>query len=171
MLHTALKAVLLRELGALRRSVDAYPDDASVWAQPPGVPNAAGTLVLHLTGNLQHYLGAVLGGTPYRRDRPAEFSRRDVSRADLLAEIDATSAAIGTTFAALGTVGHDRPSPAYPEPVGGRAVATDDYLIHIAAHLAYHLGQIDYHRRIVTGDARGVDAVRPQELPPFPDPE
>ena len=76
----ALLGILLRrELAALRRSVEAYPDDASVWALPPGVPNSAGTLVLHCAGNLRHFLGAVLGGDGYRRDRDAEFARRGVT--------------------------------------------------------------------------------------------
>ena len=101
MLIPIIQAMLLRELAAVQRSVQAYPDDASVWAQPDGVPNAGGTLVLHLAGNLQHYVGAVLGGNGYVRDRAAEFSRRDVPRAALLAEVAAALSAVERTLPTL----------------------------------------------------------------------
>lgn len=164
MLVSSVHATLQRELAAVRRSVEAYPNDAALWAQRPGLPNAGGTLVLHLCGNLRHFVGTVLGGTDYVRDRPAEFSRRGVPRAALLAEIDTTSAAIDRGMAAVqdddGTL-----SRAFPAPITNRPIATGDMLVHLAVHLAYHLGQIDYHRRVVTGDARGVNAVAPAELP------
>ena len=155
-LPAILQTLLLRDLAAVRRSVEAYPDDASVWAQPTGLPNAAGTLVLHLAGNLRHYIGTVLGGDAYTRDRPAEFSRRDVPRAELLAELDAASAAITRTMPILTDA---TLSQSYPEPIGGHALQTDVFLTHIAVHLAYHLGQIDYHRRVVTGDATPIGAM------------
>src|SRR5262245_13323309 len=97
----AIGRMLSRELRTLRREVEAYPDDATLWKAPPGVPNAAGTLALHLAGNIQHYVGAVLGGSGYVRDRPAEFSKRDVPRDEILREIDAASAAVERTFPSL----------------------------------------------------------------------
>jgi len=80
----ALAAMLDRDLATLRREVEAYPDERDLWREVPGVPNVGGTLVLHLTGNLQHYFGARLAGTGYVRDRPAEFARRNVPRPELL---------------------------------------------------------------------------------------
>lgn len=165
MLVSSVHAILRRELGAVRRSVEAYPDDASLWAHPAGLPNAGGTLVLHLCGNLQHFVGTVLGGTGYTRDRDAEFSRRGVPRAELLAEIDATAAAIDRGMAALADDDHGGLAREFPARITNRPIATGDMLVHLAVHLAYHLGQIDYHRRVVTGDARGVGAVAPAELP------
>ena len=162
MLQSAVRTILTRELYALRRGVEAYPDDGSVWRAVPGIPNVGGTLVLHLCGNLQHYVGVVLGGTSYRRDRDAEFSRRDVPRAELLAEIDAAIEAVDRGLGATDDAALARP---FPEKVGGREVMTTDMLVHIAAHLAYHLGQFDYHRRMVTGDGRGVGALSIAELP------
>jgi uncharacterized damage-inducible protein DinB len=162
MLRSVVQAVLCRDLGAVRRSVEAYPDDASLWAERAGLPNAGGTLVLHIAGNLQHFLGAVLGGSGYRRDRAAEFSRRGVTRAALVAEIDAAQVAVERGIAALPEEALAAP---YPEAIVGRTVATGDYLVHLAVHLAYHLGQLDYHRRLVTGDGRSIGAVAPGELP------
>ena len=83
----SLGRALLRDVGALRREIELFPDEAMVWQTMPGIGNSAGTLALHIAGNLQHYFGAVLGGSGYRRDREAEFSRRDVARAEVLDEL------------------------------------------------------------------------------------
>ncbi|HEX2717348.1 MAG TPA: DUF1572 family protein, partial [Gemmatimonadaceae bacterium] len=119
-------------------------------------------LALHIAGNLQHFIGAVLGGTGYVRDRDAEFARRDVSRDEILREIDAAIAAIER---GLQSIGDDALPGVYPEKVAGREVVTADYLVHLSSHLSYHLGQLDYHRRIVTGDGRTVNAVAAKDLP------
>ena len=164
MLRSAVQAILQRELAAVQRTVEAYPDDASPWAERPGLPNVGGTLVLHVAGNLQHYVGAVLGGTGYRRDRDAEFARRGLTRAELLAELEATERAIDAGMAALPD-DDEALARIYPETITGRHVTTGDFLVHLCAHLAYHLGQLDYHRRVVTGDGRGVGAIALRELP------
>ena len=154
-----LKQIITRELRAVKREIEAYPDDASVWRAIPGTPNSGGTLALHLAGNLQHFFGSILGRDGYVRDRDAEFARRDVARADLLAGLDAAIASVERTLAGASTAG------AYPEPIAKRTVPTEAFLLHLSAHLAYHLGQIDYHRRAITGDAKGVDALSVRELP------
>jgi uncharacterized damage-inducible protein DinB len=153
--------MLDRDLATLRREVEAYPNEHDLWRLIPGLTNAGGTLVLHLTGNLQHYLGARLAGTSYVRDRPGEFARRGVPRAELLGEIEAARDAVN---AAAATVSETALAADYPEPVGGSRVRTDEYLMHLVAHFAYHLGQVDYHRRVVTGMPTGLDAMRPAEL-------
>ncbi|MEX2570509.1 MAG: DinB family protein [Gemmatimonadota bacterium] len=156
-----LHALLLRELGSLRRELQAYPDETSLWEAPPGVPNSGGNLILHLTGNLQHYVGAVLGSTGYVRDRDAEFSSGGMERPALLEQIAAAERAVDATLPALT---EQRLAAPYPEPIRGHPVKTGDFLLHVAIHLGYHLGQLDYHRRIVTGDASGVDAINPAVL-------
>lgn len=155
-------ALLLRELSAVRRELEAYPDEALIWALPPGLENSAGTLVLHLAGNLQHYIGRHLGGTGYVRDRPAEFRRRGVPRAELLLELECAAAAVGPAARAIDA---ERLDVEFPEPVGDVRVSSGELLVHLLSHCAYHLGQIDYHRRVVTGIAAGVGAVRLSELP------
>lgn len=161
MSHEIIRQCMQRELRALRRELDAYPDDASLWAVPPGITNSAGTLLLHLAGNLQHFVGRHLGGTSYVRNRDAEFSRRAVSRAEILRELDAAAAALDAGFARLTAVGL---ASNFPEPIAGMTFTTGDWLVHLVAHLGYHLGQIDYHRRIVLGDSTTVDAVPVKEL-------
>lgn len=146
--------VLARELTALRAQVLAYPDDQSVWALPPGAPNSGGTLVLHLCGNLRSNVGAGLGGSGYVRDRDAEFSTRGASRAELAALVDITATEVGEALEALP---HER--MAGTMTVANSTLPVSRGLLHLAAHLAYHLGQVDFHRRLVTGDTRGVGAL------------
>lgn len=156
-----MAAIFERDLSALRREVEAYPDERALWQEVPGISNVAGTLVLHLAGNLQHYLGARLGQTGYVRDRSAEFARRNVPRSELLRQLEAARAAVKAGLSGAVAPALDAE---FPETVGGKRVATGDYLVHLATHFAYHLGQIDYHRRVVTGAALAVDAIRPSEL-------
>lgn len=146
--------VLARELASLKAEILAYPDDDAPWVLPPGAPNSGGTLVLHVCGNLRHNVGAGLGGSGYVRDREAEFTTRGTSRAELAALVEVTATEIAQALETIpagrleGTmaVAHST----LPAPRG---------LLHLATHLAYHLGQVDYHRRLVTGDVRGVGAL------------
>src|SRR5438552_8333848 len=111
----ALRTVLLRELGAVRREIEKYPDDASVWRAVPGVPNSGGTLALHLAGNLQHFFGGILGRDGYKRDRDSEFAKRDVPRKELQAQIDAAMASVHRAFEKGGALPHT-----YPEAIRDR---------------------------------------------------
>ncbi|HEX9580942.1 MAG TPA: DinB family protein [Gemmatimonadales bacterium] len=156
-----LTTVITRELRALAREIRAYPDDESLWQPIPGAANAGGTLALHLAGNIQHYVGARLGGSDYARDRAAEFARRGVSRLELMAEVEKAIAAVEHTLPAM------QPhvwAADFPEVVGGRIIRTDEFVLHLATHLAWHLGQMDYHRRAVTGEAAKIGAVAVTEL-------
>ena len=158
----ALLATLMsRELRALRREVERYPDDETPWRALPGISNVGGTLVLHLAGNLQHHVGARLGDSGYRRDRAAEFARRGVPRAELVAEIDRARDVVERVLPALSD---DRLAAPYPEAVAGRTMCTRDLLMHLLSHLAYHLGQVDYHRRIAATDVTTVDALALNEI-------
>ncbi|OLC98101.1 MAG: hypothetical protein AUG10_02840 [Gemmatimonadetes bacterium 13_1_20CM_2_70_10] len=153
--------ILARDLRALRREVEAYADERDLWRQAPGVVNPGGNLALHCAGSLQHFIGGVLGGSGYVRNRDAEFGQREVPRTELLADIDAAIAAVRR--------GLERVSPQqweaqYPLPVGGVTLTTGEFMVHLAVHLGYHLGQVDYHRRLVTGDGKTVGAMPPAEL-------
>jgi hypothetical protein len=155
------ESFLLRDLRSLRLELEAFPDEHLLWALPPGLPNSSGTLALHLAGNLQHYIGAVLGQTGYVRDRDHEFAARDLSREALLAQIAQAEAAIRSTLPGLT---EEQLSQEYPEPIRGHFLETREFLLQLAVHLAYHLGQVSYHRRLVTGNAQGVGALSAAEL-------
>lgn len=153
--------VITRELKALRREIETYPSDQDLWEVRPGITNPGGNLALHLAGNLQYFLGNVLGKNGYVRNRDAEFGDKDVPRADLLREIDNAIAAVQTGMSRISEADLAKP---YPEAVGGVKSTTGAFLAHFATHLAYHLGQVDYHRRILTGEAKTVKAVALTEL-------
>ena len=159
---SAIGTMLLRELVSLRKEIEAYPSDEALWKVVPGIANSGGTLALHLTGNLQYFIGTVLGGSGYQRDRNAEFAMRGLTRADLIDRVDQTTAVLGRTFTSLNDAVL---TGKYPEPVAKVRLRTGDFLIHLQSHLAYHLGQMDYHRRAVTGNSKGVEAVSVRELP------
>ncbi|HUR95795.1 MAG TPA: DinB family protein [Gemmatimonadales bacterium] len=156
-----LAAIYDRDLRALRRELEAYPEERQIWQEVPGLPNSAGTLALHLAGNLQHYIGAKVGGTDYVRNREAEFGRRGIPRVELLAEIERAREAVAS---GLARVQQSTLEAEFPEVVVQSRIRAGEYLIHLATHLAYHLGQVDCHRRVVTGQAGGVGALRPTEL-------
>jgi hypothetical protein len=153
--------VLVRDVKAVRRELEAYPDEASVWALPPGVANSGGTLALHLAGNLQHFFGAVLGGGGYKRDRAAEFAKRDVPRSALIVELEAAIVAIGL---GMSQVSEARLAEEFPEAIAGHRIVMGEWLIHLVSHTGYHLGQIDYHRRLVTKNSATVGAMAVPEL-------
>ena len=162
MITETIRTLFLRELRALRREIEAYPDESSLWETRDGITNTGGNLALHLCGNLQHYVGARLGDSGYVRDRDAEFARRNVSRAEILAEIDAATAAVRLGLNRINDEDLEQP---YPESIAKTTVTTGVWLMHLVAHLGYHLGQIDYHRRMVTGDATTLDVISVRELP------
>jgi uncharacterized damage-inducible protein DinB len=160
-IKNTIGSILDRDLRTLRRELEAYPDEADLWRSVPGVTNVAGTLALHLAGNLQHFFGACLARSGYQRDRPAEFFRRNVGRAELLREIEAARVAVNAGVASLDAA---RLAAEFPEVIADARITTGEYLVHLATHFAYHLGQIDYHRRMVTGSSMTVGAVQPGEL-------
>ena len=158
-----IATVMTRELKALRREVEAYPSDADLWRTLPGIVNPGGNLVLHLAGNIQYFVGAVFGGSGYKRFRDAEFGSRDLPRADLLKEIDGALAAVATGLARVSDADLTKP---FPEAVGGVTPTAGAFLAHLAVHLSYHLGQVDYHRRIISGEGKTVGAMAVGELRP-----
>jgi len=148
MLAAELAALFTRDITRVRQQIDAFPNDASLWVAGPGVSNAAGTLALHLEGNLREYIGRQIGGIAYVRDRPAEFSTRGLPKAELLARLDAVATSIPGI---VGRLSDADLRAAYPEAVLDRPWSQGQFLVHLIGHLSYHLGQIDYLRRLTTG--------------------
>jgi hypothetical protein len=141
---------LVRELEGFKRELALFPDDESVWSTATGVTNSAGNLALHVAGNLQHFIGTVLGGTGYVRNRELEFSQRSGPRENIYAELDA---AIAVVRRVLPPIGDDRLERDFPETLMGMTFRTSTFLVHLCAHAGFHLGQAGYLRRIMTGDS------------------
>lgn len=150
-LGPAFAGVLDRELDRLVRLLEAYPDDESVWAVAGSVENSAGTLALHVAGNLEHFIGAGLGGSGYVRDREAEFGERDVSRPEMVRRIRRCQAAVRATLEGRSDAALLAAYPATLPASLGEDVSAAEFLAHLTWHLGWHLGQVDYHRRLMVG--------------------
>ena len=143
--------LLVRELEGLSREIALFPDDAGIWRTVPGITNSAANLALHVAGNLQHFVGRVLGGTSYVRNRELEFGRASGTKDDVIRELQAATTAVRVALARLGD---DRLFSEYPESHNGMRLQTDRFLLHLCTHAAFHLGQAGSVRRAVTADAR-----------------
>lgn len=146
MLIQTLQQILLRDLNRLRQEIELYKKEENIWVAVPNITNPAGNLVLHLVGNLNAYIGAVLGNTGYVRQRDLEFSLKNVSRAELLQKIDGTMSMISSV---METLDESILSKNYPQVVLEKEMTTEYFLVHLTAHFSYHLGQINYHRRLL----------------------
>jgi hypothetical protein len=142
-----LAALFSRDLTRLVQELQAFPDDATLWLRAPGVQNSAGNLTLHLEGNLREYVGRQLGGAPYTRTRDREFSANGVSRDELVGRMKQVKDLVVET---IGQLSDEALDAAYPERVLETTLSSHDFLVHLHGHLNFHLGQIDYLRRILT---------------------
>ncbi|WP_257311223.1 DinB family protein [Geothrix fuzhouensis] len=162
---TPLAADLLllfrRDLRCLIREVELFPDDATLWRTVPGIANSAGNVALHVAGNLQHFVGAVLGATGYVRQREREFAQREGTRASVAGELEASLVAVEAGMAAMTEAAL---TASFPVPIGGHRMSTGRFLLHLEAHLAFHLGQAGYLRRALTGDATSAGGMAIQDL-------
>ena len=147
MLTNTLSNLFIRDLDRLTKEIDCYKKEESLWIAANGISNSAGNLCLHLLGNLNTYIGTNLGNTGYVRDRPTEFSLKNIPKKTLLEEIDLLKTVIKNTFNKLEDNDLEQ---IYPEEVLGYPMTTQYFMVHLAAHLNYHLGQINYHRRLLT---------------------
>lgn len=127
-----------------------YPDNESVWKVIPGISNSGGTLCLHLAGNLRHFIGAVIGNSGYVRERDLEFSSKGHDTQYIIDRLDKAAMEVNNAFQNFDT---EILSKEFPKDIGGIQRDTTYVLLHLLAHLSYHLGQINYHRRIVTSSA------------------
>lgn len=134
------------DLDKLKNEISQYQNEADLWKVAEGISNSGGNLCLHLLGNLNHFIGAMLGNTGYIRQREKEFSDKDVPKQELLDNIELLKGTIDATLAGLT---QDDLNKTYPLQLGGRDFVTDAFLLHLNAHLNYHIGQINYHRRLV----------------------
>ena len=146
LLIKTVQKLLDRDLTVLEKEISSYPSDAELWKVAGDIKNPAGNLCLHLCGNLQYYIGAVLGNSGYVRNRDAEFSTKGLSKEELLNEIAKTRKAVSK---ALENLNPNVLETIYPVEVFKDPMTTGYFLIHLCAHLGYHLGQINYHRRLL----------------------
>lgn len=146
MIIESLRSLYNRDLNRLKTEIEAYRNEGSMWKTDQNISNSAGNLCLHLVGNLNHFIGAELGKTGYIRNRELEFSLKDIPQKELLAMTEATTSMVDQVLSQLTPEDLERE---YPLVVFEDKMTTGYFLIHLITHLDYHLGQINYHRRLL----------------------
>lgn len=141
-----LEFIFNRDLDRLKSELNLFPSEESIWEIKPGVANSAGNLILHIVGNMRHYLGMEMAGIAYQRDREQEFNAKNVSREELLALIEKAKEAVNKTLKTM--------QPGFLEEKSHKHMLPDStsnrlFFLHLIGHLSYHLGQINYLRRIL----------------------
>jgi len=136
------RTALIGELEHLRDGVREVVESLSekeLWIKPIEPGNSVGHLILHLTGNLNHFVGAQLGGMSYVRDREREFSEIHPPSKELtLANLDKAVATFRQVVSGL-TI--DQLAAPHPETRFGPVM---NGLIHLVTHFAIHRGQMSY---------------------------
>lgn len=146
MIIESLRSLYTRDLTKLKAEIKSYQNESSIWKTDKNITNSAGNLCLHLIGNLNTYFGAELGKTGYIRNRELEFSLKDIPRAELIEKVVATQNMVDDVLSQLTPEDLEKE---YPIVVFEDTMTTGYFLIHLITHLDYHLGQINYHRRLL----------------------
>jgi len=146
MLSETLIKLFKRDLNKLKSEIKSYRDEKNLWLVTKEISNSAGNLCLHIVGNLNTFIGAEFGNTGYVRQRDLEFSLKDIPRIELIEQIDETILVVENT---IKTLSKDDFQKEYSRRVFEDKMTTEFFLIHLIAHLSYHLGQINYHRRFL----------------------
>lgn len=146
MIIESLKSLYTRDLNKLKLEIESYQNEENLWKIDKNILNSAGNLVLHLIGNLNHYLGAILGNSGYIRNRELEFSLKNIPRTELIQQVEKTIEVVNSS---LDKLSDEDVQKDYPVETLGYPMTTEYFLIHLFGHLGYHLGQINYHRRLL----------------------
>ena len=146
MLTQTLNKLFKRDLNKLKEEIKLYSNESNLWIVDKDVLNSGGNLCLHLVGNLNHFIGAEIGKTDYIRQRDLEFSLKNVSRTELIQQIDDVMLVIETV---LQTLTEEDLQKEYSRRVFEDTMTVEYFLVHLSMHLGYHLGQINYHRRLL----------------------
>ncbi len=143
----SLNNLFQRDLSKLAEEMSLYKNEEDLWRISGEINNASGNLALHLVGNLQYYIGALLGNTDYVRDRKNEFKARNVPRENILKEIETTKDVLNQVLPRLSQeILASSTSDKVPFDM-----TNEHFLLHLYSHYGYHLGQINYHRRLLVG--------------------
>lgn len=146
MLIETLKSLFNRDLNKLKIEIESYQNENQLWAIDKNISNSGGNLCLHLIGNINTYIGAEIGKTGYVRNRPLEFSLKDIPKSELIGKIEETIIVVNNT---LDLLSEEDLNAIYPQIVFEKKMTTGFFFVHLSTHLAYHLGQINYHRRLL----------------------
>jgi uncharacterized damage-inducible protein DinB len=150
MVIQALKELFTRDLNKLRQEIELYKEDSTLWTTENSIKNSGGNLCLHIVGNLKTYIGNGLAQMGYVRNRELEFSAKFVERIDIYKQIDET---IQIVNRGLSQITDEELNANFPIVIWEKETGMAFTLMHLYAHLNYHLGQINYHRRVLEKSA------------------
>ncbi|MCB0664591.1 MAG: DinB family protein [Saprospiraceae bacterium] len=143
---SAVRALFRRDLNRLKSEIQQYKKEERIWHLEKNIPNTAGNLCLHIVGNLNAYIGAEIGKTGYIRKRDLEFSQKNVARRQLIEMVENTISVVDESLDKLSEADLQKE---YPLVIFEDKMSVEFFLIHLTTHLGYHLGQINYHRRLL----------------------
>lgn len=154
MKNEKLISLFQRDLSKVIVELESYANEDDLWENLPGTTNSGGNLAQHLVGNLKSFIGNPFGKIDYVRDRESEFSARLFTREELIIQLQSTSAIVASAVASISAV---QSQEQYPVEI--KVIEPDqpvEYVIYyLLAHLSYHLGQINYHRRYMNTKDKG----------------
>jgi len=136
-----------RDINKLIEELMLYKNEETIWKIKEGISNSGGNLTLHLLGNLNHFIGATLGNTGYIRERDKEFSLKNVPRRQLVEDLKKVNEIVKDTLTRLSDGDLEKD---FPVPLNDKTLSTSFVLLHLLMHLSYHLGQVNYHRRLIS---------------------
>lgn len=148
MLINTINSLFERDLDRIINELQLYKNEENIWLIEKNISNSAGNLALHIFGNLNNYIGKEIGRTNYVRDRELEFSQKNVPIQTLIDMLNETKNVIINSLLVLNEQDLQKE---YPVRIFSEPSSIEYILIHLTSHLAYHLGQINYHRRLIDG--------------------
>lgn len=135
-----------RDLDKLIEEINLFKNENDIWKLKEGINNSAGNLTMHLLGNLNHFIGKNLANTDYMRKRDEEFTVKNIPREKLISDINSLKEIVKKT---LPNLSEEDLKKQFPLKIQEQTFTTQNMLVFLLLHLNYHLGQVNYLRRIL----------------------
>ena len=145
-LNQTLRTLFERDIQRVKTEIESYKNEENMWKLDGEILNSAGNLCLHLIGNLNHFIGAEIGKTGYIRERELEFSQKNIPRQELIEKLEQVTKIVDDSIESLS---EEELHQLSTSPKFAEKQTVLFLLLHLHAHLNYHLGQINYHRRLL----------------------
>lgn len=146
MLNHFLTNFYERDIRKLIEEVNSFKNEENLWKTKGSVKNSCGNLILHIVGGLNYFIGATLVNSGYVRNRDKEFTHKNVVRKELVIQLEQLIPLINQTLNALTPEQMESDFPIFFDKPN---TSTSYVLVQLLTHLNYHLGQVNYLRRIL----------------------
>ena len=146
MLNNELANLYERDISKLIEEINLFKNEEDLWRTTGSVKNSCGNLVLHIIGGMNYLIGTTLAHTEYVRNRDQEFIQKNVEKKELIAKLEELITIINQT---LNRLTPEQMENEYPIFFDKPKTSVSYVLVQLLAHLNYHLGQVNYLRRIL----------------------